>query len=560
MNTKNKKAIAFILIGTIIAALCVGTFAYRHRVGIKQRIKYIFDTNRFADKYDKENTEFFCDNTKRLTQNKNDAQFVNYSKGYAFNLPKDVEMDFSLSPVFVDIYNPDFTLRVSREWSPYDDVKGYIDHYLNRFNNDSNWQNENNISFIYKDSIKLKRADKYILDREDYRLNGLMGDEYGGYSFIVIRKESDERIFFCLTFKYDSEKTEVIDEVIENIADTFEIVPLKGEDKYNTDYRPVIPETWTEETGELYQRLKDGKSELMWGVFTKDIYGEGIRSTVPELEKKLDYEFPVILSYLHFGHEFPMDFMRNNWSKGKIVELTYQITSSNNENLMGYTPNIDIYRGVKDEEIRKLARAAKEFGHPFLFRLNNEMNSDWTSYSGVVNLRDPEIFIANWQRFYRIFQEEGANNVIWIFNPNDRNYPPCDWNNYLAYYPGNEYVQLIGITGYNTGTYYAEEMGETWREFEDIYDAIYKEYTPFFSEFPWIITEFASSSVGGDKTKWIRDMFACIGKYKNLKIAVWFDYADYDFREEDLSKVARPYFLAETPETLKAFKDGLHRK
>ena len=54
-------------------------------------------------------------------------------------------------------------------------------------------------------------------------------------------------------------------------------------------------------------------------------------------------------------------------------------------------------------------------------------------------------------------------------------------------------------------------------------------------------------------------MFNTIDKYENLKIAVWFDYADYDYREKGLTKVARPYWLDETPETLEAFKLGLKK-
>ena len=68
-----------------------------------------------------------------------------------------------------------------------------------------------------------------------------------------------------------------------------------------------------------------------------------------------------------------------------------------------------------------------------------------------------------------------------------------------------------------------------------------------------MITEFASSSIGGDKNAWIRSMFENIGKYRNLKIAVWFSSADYD----DNGQVARPYWLDETPETLETFRNGL---
>ena len=57
----------------------------------------------------------------------------------------------------------------------------------------------------------------------------------------------------------------------------------------------------------------------------------------------------------------------------------------------------------------------KEYHHPILFRLNNEMNTDWTSYAGIITLLDPDIFIASWKRLYEIFQQEQVDNCIWIF-------------------------------------------------------------------------------------------------------------------------------------------------
>ena len=94
-------------------------------------------------------------------------------------------------------------------------------------------------------------------------------------------------------------------------------------------------------------------------------------------------------------------------------------------------------------------------------------------------------------------------------------------------------------------------MAEEWREFDVIYDEIEALYLPHFSQYPWIITEFASSSIGGDKVAWIDNMFAHIGDYSNIKIAVWFSYADFDGEIP-----ARPYWLDETPETLEAFRRG----
>ena len=116
---------------------------------------------------------------------------------------------------------------------------------------------------------------------------------------------------------------------------------------------------------------------------------------------------------------------------------------------------------------------------------------------------------------------------------------------------------MIGMTGYNTGTYYVERH-EKWRTFDEIYKAPYEKYMELYSNYPFIITEFASSSVGGDKAQWIRDMFDSLEDYPNIKMALWWSSADYNFDPDHYKELARPYWLDETEETTAAFKESLH--
>ena len=332
-----------------------------------------------------------------------------------------------------------------------------------------------------------------------------------------------------------------------------------GVGHFDTDYAPDLSLTsWSEGTRALYNSLCDFSAPPEWGIFLQDFYVTGFDGELPELEAALDYTFPVVLYYRHLPtHDFPTEVMEENYVSGRLVELTLQLTDNNNEDMYAPSPLLEICRGQMDEELRSWARAAAAFRRPFLFRLNNEMNSDWTSYGGVVNLCDPQLFVDVWQRIFRIFREEGADNCIWIFNPNDRQAPPSRWNNSLAYYPGNGYAHLIGVTGYNNGTYYTQ-WAEQWREFKEIYDLIWDEYSPHFGAFPWIITEFASSGVGGDKVAWMDSMFDHIGDYPNIRIAVWFSHADFDDAHGGVP--ARTYWLDETPETLAAFRRGLDKQ
>lgn len=59
-------------------------------------------------------------------------------------------------------------------------------------------------------------------------------------------------------------------------------------------------------------------------------------------------------------------------------------------------PILDIYRGKKDDDLRRIARQIAQYGEPMLFRVNNEMNSDWTCWAAHNAMLDPEIFTDTW--------------------------------------------------------------------------------------------------------------------------------------------------------------------
>lgn len=562
--SKKKKIVLMILCALIvIGAVSMGVVYKLYKdqnatiMEIKDKIK-IFLCDIKIDKLSDETSgvtfydTLYEDEGKKTVETDKGIRLVHYASGYYMDFPENTEFDFSCSPSYVKIKTENYDLTVSREYSTDDDVAAYIEHYLDRFMLNGEYREANGITLLQE------KTDQGTYDYYSVRLDGYE-EGYDGYTYVNIY--TGTKIYYRLTFKFSGEDFQSVQEEIDSAVKSFRYFRPEGKDSYTVEYKNLSNETLTGEAKALYEDIENSES-VRWGIFTEDVYGDGIEKTIPGYEEKLDYEFSVVLSYVHFGTEFPTEFAETCYENGKVMELTYQVTDSNNEDLYGYTPQLDIYRGEKDEEIREFARAAAQFGKPFLFRLGNEMNSDWTSYSGVVNMIDPEVYVAVWQRIYNIFQEEGATNAIWIYNPNDRAYPPCNWNDFHAYYPGDEYVNLIGITGYNNGTYYKEQNNEVWREFKDIYDTIEKEYSPFFGDFPWIITEFSSSSIGGDKAKWMERMFEDIDDYENIKIAVWFDYADYDPAYEGNSVVSRPYWLLETEETTEAAKEGfaLHER
>ena len=516
-------------------------------------------------------------NSYRLTKT-----FTCKSKGYRLSLPSDANIGMDAGDFDARIETGGCILQITKEWSPYlnpvDDLAAgirqvipdfqwkdgkdqYFGYYQSRFILNKDWQQNNRVTVSAVQNIS---ADSFSGMMYSAVISDLPADRCNGYTYLFLKMNS--HFFLRIVAKYHSNGDDPSAnagqiQMLRSIASSLTtFTPSGSDDSYHPQYRPERTAAWSEETQALYDRIQRiGSSEsgdsLMWGVYTDHVMEKGFEQDIPALEKKLNYNFSVVLAYIHFNGMFPTDFMNKAHENGKMVELTYQLTDNNNENLFADSVCMRLYRQdpAAIEKIRQFARDARALGHPFLFRLCNEMNSDWTSYGGVVNMADPDIFVENWRTIYRIFQEEGVDNCIWVYNPNNRNAPPDDWNGALNYYPGNEYVDLIGVTGYNTGTYYYSRWLEEWKDFTEIYDDIQAYYGKYFSAFPWMITEFSSSSVGGDKPAWIRSMFSNIGKYNNIKIAVWFSFADYD----ENGNVARPYWLDENPDTLMAFRHGL---
>lgn len=479
---------------------------------------------------------------------------VNHSRGFAMEFPRDVSFDFTSGNEFIRARGERYDITVSKEFSPYERTRDYIRDYLHKFLLDDRFQEQNKIE-IYKDSVE-KINDFWVqvvfAERTPAPGSTIKNNVYA-YCYIY----DEEQRYYRIMIKSPEYDDDFIDTVYKMLYSFSLDVDIQGTSTNYTNYAPAENPNWNEETRRFYEDELLNSDTVEWGIYVP----QGVRDMhfdeVESIEQTIDYTFEGMIEYIYYWEEFPIEGMRQAYDDGKIVELTMQTATVMNADLDGYSPAFDILDGVRDDEIREFARQAKEFGHPFLFRLNNEMNSDWVSYSSSVLMCDPSLYIDLWHKYFDIFQEEGVDNAIWVFNPNNLTFPPCGFNDPMAYYPGNDYVHVFGVTGYNTGTYYAEKYGEKWRSFEELYDECENLFGEIYGEFPWIITEFASSSVGGDKVQWITDMFNVLHKYPKIKMAFWFNSADWDPDYPKETVVSRPYWLDESPEILEAFAQGV---
>jgi hypothetical protein len=210
-----------------------------------------------------------------------------------------------------------------------------------------------------------------------------------------------------------------------------------------------------------------------------------------------------------------------------------------------------INAGRYDSLIRARAASVKQLGAPVFMRWGWEMNGNWYAHAGALNMPNgPAKFVAAWRRIHRIFAAVGAENAVWVWSPDATSAPNEPWNSWRSYYPGDAYVDWVGIDGYNWGT---TESWSTWQSFADIIRPIYSDYA---GRKPIMIAETASAEAGGDKATWIRSLGNALSRdFPAVKALLWFEVSkETDWRAEssDASLAAfralvqSQYFGAET--------------
>jgi len=172
----------------------------------------------------------------------------------------------------------------------------------------------------------------------------------------------------------------------------------------------------------------------------------------------------------------------------------------------------DIVNGDYDFYIDKWATDLKDFGEIVFIRLGHEMNDPYRYPWGPQNNK-PEDFIAAWQHIVNRFGELGVNNAVWVWSPHPAYYL------YGEYYPGDEYVDWVGVGALNYGNV---ALWSKWWSFEEIFGNYY-DWLASFNK-PLAITEFGSLSVGGQREEWYAEALDSLPqKYPLLKSVLFFN-------------------------------------
>jgi beta-mannanase len=187
----------------------------------------------------------------------------------------------------------------------------------------------------------------------------------------------------------------------------------------------------------------------------------------------------------------------------------------------------NIASGSFDAYLQRWASAAASFNRPFYVRFAYSMNGTWENWGIGQNGNTAANFVMAWQHVVTIFRNAGATNVRWIFCPSAAlgSTTPVSLENF---FPGNDWVDAIGLTGYNKG-------GSNWIEFRDLFGGSYDRLVTL-SDKPVMIVETASVEAGGDKAAWIRNglLTDLPTRFPRVRALVWAEFVDgsNDWRAE----------------------------
>jgi hypothetical protein len=212
---------------------------------------------------------------------------------------------------------------------------------------------------------------------------------------------------------------------------------------------------------------------------------------VTRLEAKLGRTIDIDQHYYAWTDRFPTGLERWDVHGDRIPLLSWSGTKLD-----------DILSGRFDSMIRDRARDVRALGAPVFLRWGWEMNGNWSSHDGSHNnpagtTDGPRLYVAAWRHIHDLFRAEGASNAVWVWSPNASDVPAAGWNHWTRYYPGDSYVDWVGIDGYNWGT---TQSWSSWTPFASLVRPVYSDYA---RRKPIMVAETASAERGGDKAGWL---------------------------------------------------------
>ena len=237
-------------------------------------------------------------------------------------------------------------------------------------------------------------------------------------------------------------------------------------------------------------------TQAWWGVYAGDS---------PEdahvFEQLVGKQANLVVLFWAFGDEFPTYYSDMIGARGQTLVLFWEPDTH-------YQAIID---GKLDASIAAFAEGAHRYGYPVILVPFNEMNLNETVWGYGQLGNTPQKFVEAWRHIHDFFV--GVNNVQFGLAYNNVSIPDVPDNAFDRYYPGDAYVDIVGVDGFN--------FGDPWVSFDDTFNESLVALTVYGK--PIMLFSLASTP-GPSRPAWIRDgLGSVMDQFPSIIGWTWFN-------------------------------------
>jgi hypothetical protein len=281
-------------------------------------------------------------------------------------------------------------------------------------------------------------------------------------------------------------------------------------------------------------RAKAAAREVVTGAYVPDpryVSAADWEAQLDRYDRTAGSRPSVVMTYSDFGDAFPASTADAIAARRQTPFVTYET------NAPQYTAAA-IAAGTFDAQLTRWAQGAAAWGRRVHVRFLCEANGDWNAWSPGVGANTAARYVAAYRHIHDVFDAAGATNVRFAWTPVN-SYPGS--TPLKAIYPGDRYVDLVGVDGFNWGTTHPSG----WESFAHVFNSSLTSVRELTSKPIWI-TEAGSTELGGSKSAWIAAMFKAIAGDRRISGLIWFN-AD---KETD-------WRIDSSPAALRAWRKGI---
>ena len=267
-------------------------------------------------------------------------------------------------------------------------------------------------------------------------------------------------------------------------------------------------------------------------------------SAIRAWERAVGHRADVVQTFVSWEYDgepglddFPTDDARRISRSGRTLEVTW-VPSNPADGRDQERFSLDsIAAGRHDDYVRSFAEEVRDSGLHVRLRLGHEMNGAWQPFNESNSGNDPGDFARAWRHVHDVFADVGATNVEWVWSPNivGPGLTPL-----VGLYPGDAFVDLVGIDGYS---YPRSGCPGPARLFDETLRQVLK-----ITERPVVLAEVGVARTCAHRATWVTDLFAWAREHDVREVTWWERRTDRD-----------DFRLADDPAALEAYRAAVDR-